>query len=173
LYVAADQLIATLKTQLAAQTELAQEGQRLREQLEASESEADKLQAQVDKVTNSLSEAKTEIKTLNTKLAASRAAEAAAATAKVPGSAMKGNTGNNRLLANAEAAVQAAQLKEILFGDLTGLIINGVKQEQDEEVYDCIQTGRNGSTWHQHPNPLSDASLVDGLPLRGEIPVNS
>lgn len=66
---------------------------------------------------------------------------------KMPGSAMKGNTGNNRLLANAEAAVQAAQLKEILFGDLTGLIINGVKQDQDEEVHDCIQTGRNGSKW--------------------------
>jgi len=40
---------------------------------------------------------------------------------------------------------QAAQLKEDLYSDLTGLIIRGVKRDAEDDVYDCIQTGRNGS----------------------------
>ena len=58
---------------------------------------------------------------------------------------MKGNNSNIRLLANAESAVQTAQMKEDLYADLTGLIVRGVKHEHGEDVYDCIQTGRNGS----------------------------
>jgi hypothetical protein len=59
---------------------------------------------------------------------------------------MKNNHGNNRLLVNAaEAAAQLAQKKENLYGDLTGLLVCGVKREKDEEVFDCVQTGRNGS----------------------------
>lgn len=139
---AANQLIATLKAQLAAQTELAKEGQRMRQQLEASETKVAGLQTKVTEMTSSLSDAKTENKTLSTKLAASRAAEAA--NSKVPGSAIKGNSGHNRLLANAESVAQVAQMKENLYSDLTGMIIRGVKREKIE-VYDCIQTGRNGS----------------------------
>lgn len=139
----ANQLIETLKAQLAAQTELAKEGQRLKQQLEASESKVAGLENKITEMTTSLSESKTEIKALSTKLAASRAAEAA--NAKVPGSAMKGNTANKTQLANAEAAIQVAQMKEDLYADLTGLIVRGVKQNKDEEIYDCIQTGRNGT----------------------------
>ncbi|KAI0132374.1 chromosome segregation protein [Xylariales sp. AK1849] len=139
----ANHLIEALKAQLAAQTELAKEGQRLKQQLEASESKAADLQIKVTEITGSLSEAKAEIKTLSTKLAASRAAENA--STKVPGSAIKGNMGNSRLLVNAEAAAQLGQIKEDLYGDLTGLIIRGVKREKNDEIYDCIQTGRNGT----------------------------
>ncbi|KAH9908795.1 chromosome segregation protein [Xylariomycetidae sp. FL2044] len=139
----ANQLIATLKAQLSAQTELAREAQQLRQQLEASQSQITSLEENVGQLTGSLSEAKTEIKTLSTKLASARSAEAA--SAKIPSSAIKGPTANNRLLANAEAAAQVAQMKEDLYGDLTGLIIRGAKREGDEEVYDCIQTGRNGT----------------------------
>lgn len=92
-----------------------------------------------------MAEAKTEIKTLSTKLTAARSAEPAASV-KVPGSAMKNNFANNRHVVNAaEAAAQLAQKKENLYGDLTGLLVCGVKKEQDEEVFDCVQTGRNGS----------------------------
>ncbi|RYP07389.1 hypothetical protein DL764_002524 [Monosporascus ibericus] len=139
----ANELIATLKAQLAAQTALAKETQSLREQLEASRTKADQLQNQLAEANAALTGAKTEIKTLSTRLAVARSAEAA--SVKVPGSAMKGNSQNSRLLANAEAAVQQAQMKEDLYADLTGLIVRGVKREQDEEVYDCIQTGRNGT----------------------------
>ncbi|KAK9422456.1 putative Chromosome segregation protein Csm1/Pcs1-domain-containing protein [Seiridium unicorne] len=139
----ANQLIETLKAQLAAQTELAKEGQRLKQQLEASEKKAADLQDEVVEASKSLSEAKTEIKSLSTRLAASRTAEASAA--KIPSSAMKGNVGDKRLLANAEAAVQSAHMKEDLYADLTGLIVRGFKREKDDEVYDCLQTGRNGT----------------------------
>ncbi|KAI5868610.1 chromosome segregation protein Csm1/Pcs1-domain-containing protein [Durotheca rogersii] len=139
----ANQLIATLKAQLSAQTELAKESQRLRQQLEASQGKIEQLLNKVNSTDASLSEAKTEIKTLSTKLAAARSAETA--STKIPGSAIKGSSANNRLLANAEAAAQLAQLKEVLYGDLTGLIVRGVKREEGIETYDCIQTGRNGT----------------------------
>ncbi|KAI1099894.1 chromosome segregation protein Csm1/Pcs1-domain-containing protein [Jackrogersella minutella] len=140
-----NQFITTLKAQLSTQTELAKEAQRLKKELEASQSKVDQLQNKVDDTNASLSAAKMEIKTLSTKLSAARSTESA--SAKVPGSAVKGNNAtNNRLLASAEAAAQIAQMKEVLYGDLTGLIIRGVKQDENGcDTYDCIQTGRNGT----------------------------
>ncbi|KAL7627619.1 hypothetical protein AAE478_001812 [Parahypoxylon ruwenzoriense] len=138
-----NQLIATLKAQLSAQTELAKEAQRLRQQLEASQNKVEELRNKADDTNASLSGAKTEIKTLSAKLAAARSADTV--NTKVPGSAIKGSNANSRLLANAEAAAQVAQMKEDLYGDLTGLIIRGVKREHGGETYDCIQTGRNGT----------------------------
>ncbi|KAI3332312.1 hypothetical protein HD806DRAFT_480129 [Xylariaceae sp. AK1471] len=138
------QLIATLKAQLASQTEVAKDTERLRKQLEYSQSKVEDLQGKLDGVHGTLAEAKTEIKTLSTKLAAARSTESA--NVKVPGSTMKNNHGNTRLVANAaEAAAQLAQKKENLYGDLTGLLVCGVKREKDEEVFDCVQTGRNGT----------------------------
>ncbi|KAI0908447.1 hypothetical protein F4823DRAFT_599042 [Ustulina deusta] len=65
---------------------------------------------------------------------------------KVPGSAMKNTHANNRhVVSAAEAAAQLAQKKENLYGDLTGLLVCGVKRENDDEVFDCVQTGRHGS----------------------------
>ncbi|KAK6214438.1 hypothetical protein LQW54_004345 [Pestalotiopsis sp. IQ-011] len=139
----ANQLIETLKAQLAAQTELAKEGHRLKQQINAAEARASKMEDDLAERTKSLADSRTEVKTLTTRLAAARSAEAAAV--KIPGSAMKGNVADKRLLANAEAAVQSAQMKEDLYADLTGLIVRGIKREKDEDIYDCIQTGRNGT----------------------------
>jgi hypothetical protein len=47
--------------------------------------------------------------------------------------------------AEAAHAAQVAQLKEDLYSDLTGLILRGVEIGSEADVYDCIQTGRNGS----------------------------
>ena len=47
--------------------------------------------------------------------------------------------------AEAAQAAQVAQLKEELYADLTGLLLRGVDRMDDVDVYDCIQTGRNGS----------------------------
>lgn len=87
-------------------------------------------------------DAKVEIKTLSTKLAAARTMEA-----KVPGSAMKTGPAGGRAAANADVmqATQAAQMREDLYGDLTGLLVRGVKRNGGEDMFDCIQTGRNGS----------------------------
>jgi hypothetical protein len=153
----ADQLIAALKAELAAQREASKDSQRLQKQLEAAESKAATLQTKVNELTASLADSKSEIKSLNLKLTAARSAEATAAAAaavtKVPGSAMKGSAATAARLAAASTseAVQqvtlAAQKKEDLYGDLTGLIVRSVKREGGEDVFDCIQTGRNGSTF--------------------------
>ena len=106
------------------------------------------LQAQITQMTTSLAEAQTENKTLSAKLAANRTAAASveSVNTKVPSSAVKAS-GGIRLMGTAEAAqvAQAAQLKEDLYSDLTGLIIRSVKRESEDDVFDCIQTGRNGS----------------------------
>jgi hypothetical protein len=114
--------------------------------------EISNLQAKLAQLSTSLSEAQTENKTLSTKLAANRTAAASVESinAKAPGSAVKA-AGTIRLMGSAEAAqaAQAAQLKEDLYADLTGLIIRGVKREEEEDVFDCIQIGRNGSKFPQ------------------------
>ncbi|KAL2200661.1 chromosome segregation protein Csm1/Pcs1-domain-containing protein [Corynascus similis CBS 632.67] len=144
---AADQLIARLKTELAAEKECSKEVARLQKELEATESRADSLQTKLTELNASLKDSKSEIKSLNLKLAAARSAEAAASAAtKVPGSAMKGSTAASRLAAaNATEATLTAQKKEDLYSDLTGLIVRSVKREGAEDVFDCIQTGRNGT----------------------------
>ncbi|KAK0629917.1 chromosome segregation protein Csm1/Pcs1-domain-containing protein, partial [Bombardia bombarda] len=132
----ADQLIASLKRELAAQKEAAKETQRLKTQLAASEAKADTLQTQLAQATASLADAKTEVKALNMRLSAARSA---AEAKTVPGSAIKGKgtSGASRLM------------KEDLYSDLTGLIVTGIKHEESggEDVYDCLQTGRNGSKY--------------------------
>lgn len=97
-----------------------------------------------------MTSAQTEAKALKTKLAAARntAASLENAAIKVPGSAIKGGAANRaNAAANAEAvqAAQFAQLKEDLYSDLTGLIIRDVKRREADNLYDCIQTGINGS----------------------------
>lgn len=103
-----------------------------------------------------MSEAKTEIKSLTTKLNAARAAEATAtaaaqaASVRVPGSAMKPSAMGGRGVDQAQVqaqlqATQTAKMKENLYSDLTGLVVAGIKRDGPEDVYDCIQTGRNGS----------------------------
>lgn len=98
-----------------------------------------------------LAEGKTEAKALTMKLAAARTAEAAAAgkaaAGFMPGSAIKNSAMSRGGAAGAvQQATQVAQWKEELYGDLTGLIVRDVKEDAaGEKVYDCIQTGRNGS----------------------------
>jgi hypothetical protein len=141
-------LIASLKADVAAQTALAKDSGKLKKKLDSQATEMATLQAQIAQMAASLSEAQSEIKTLSAKLAANRTATAfvESAHAKIPSSAVKAN-GGIRMMGTAEAAqvAQAAQLKEDLYSDLTGLIIRSVKREAEEDVFDCIQTGRNGS----------------------------
>jgi hypothetical protein len=150
-------LIATLKADVAAQTALAKDSSTMKKELDSQKTEIASLQAQLAKMTISLSEAQSENKTLSAKLAANRTAAASveSANAKVPSSAVKAN-GGIRMVGSAEAAqvAQAAQLKEDIYSDLTGLIIRSVKREAEDDVFDCIQTGRNGSKLQSLSSPL-------------------
>jgi septal ring factor EnvC (AmiA/AmiB activator) len=149
-------LIATLKADVAAQTILAKDSSGLKKKLESQKSEIASLQAQLAETTLSLSEVQSENKILSAKLAANRTAAASveSANTRVPNSAVKAN-GGIRMMGSAEAAqvAQAAQLKEDIYSDLTGLIIRSVKREAEEDVFDCIQTGRNGSKSWSLPVP--------------------
>ncbi|KAH6688072.1 chromosome segregation protein Csm1/Pcs1-domain-containing protein [Plectosphaerella plurivora] len=135
----ANSLIAHLQLELTSQRNLAREGELHQQQLIESE-------AKVSDLTASLAEAQKNIKSLSAKLSAARTTEKPAPGAKIPGSAAKGGPAAARVAALASSdALQVAQLKEDMYGDLTGLIVRGVKRSASNEAFDCIQTGRNGS----------------------------
>ncbi|KAF7548306.1 hypothetical protein G7Z17_g7140 [Cylindrodendrum hubeiense] len=188
---AANKLIAELKQELAVQTSLTKQVDELKKELEASDAKVESLERTVETLNGSLATARSETKTISTKLAAFRAGEA---NARIPGSALKtGAAGSRTALAEAaHAANQVAQAKEGLYGDLTDLILRGMRQEETEDVFDCIQTGRNGTlhfklaienadqadsyeevqfTYRPQLNPDRDGELMDMLPeyLGGEI----
>ncbi|KAI9774626.1 MAG: hypothetical protein M1840_002875 [Geoglossum simile] len=147
---AAESLIASLQSELVAQTNLAKESRSLREQLDTSDTEFAKLQSQVSQLRSLLSKAQNENSALSAKLAASRnaASSVQSSEARVAGSAVKPNGGVRTVMVGSAEAAQAAvvaKLKEDLYADLSGLIIRTVKREEDTDVYDCLQTGRNGT----------------------------
>ncbi|KAL4877329.1 chromosome segregation protein Csm1/Pcs1-domain-containing protein [Aspergillus karnatakaensis] len=147
---ASTDLVNSLKTELEAQRALGQKSRSLQKQLRERDTEVVKLTTEAEEATSQLAAAQNEVKALQTKLAAARntAATLEQASLKAPGSAIKGGS-NNR--ANAAAAAEAAhaaqfaQLKEDLYSDLTGLIIRDVKKRDADNLYDCIQTGVNGT----------------------------
>ncbi|KAL4889550.1 chromosome segregation protein Csm1/Pcs1-domain-containing protein [Aspergillus ambiguus] len=146
---ASNNLIASLKSELESQKALGQQSRSLQKHLKERDAEVARLQLQVEEATSQLSSAQSEVKALQTKLAAARntAASLESAAAKAPGSAIKGGSSRANAAATAEAAhaAQFAQLKEDLYSDLTGLIIRDVKRNRDDNIYDCIQTGVNGT----------------------------
>ncbi|KAK4193670.1 chromosome segregation protein Csm1/Pcs1-domain-containing protein [Podospora australis] len=174
----AENLISTLKAELAAQRESTRSFASLQQQLETSQSQTASLEQKVKELTSQLAESKTEIKALNMKLTAARNAEAAANSAAarqhVPGSAMKGSSSGASRLGMAAAggaaseATLAAQKKEDLYGDLTGLIVRSVKRENDEDMFDCIQTGRNGTLHFKLTMYNNDEAQCEYNPLLDE-----
>lgn len=127
---------------------------------------------------------------------ASSAVESVQAS-KTPGSAIKGKATQRTVMMGSAEAAQAARvalLKEDLYSDLTGLIIRGVEKgpapsdksmicdksmiAADEtgnlirieaDIYDCIQTGRNGSM----SLPFSPSLAILSLPLSSLFPTTN
>lgn len=157
----------SLKEELAAQKVLGKESRNLQKQLREREKEVTGLQSQVGDLSTQLSTAQTEIKALQTKLAAARNNSVptdASNNNKVPGSAVKSVANRNAAAGAAAEAAQAAhlaQLKEDLYSDLSGLIIRNVKKRDTDYLYDCIQTGANGSEYlkyiHNHIRQITDS----------------
>ncbi|KAL4937644.1 hypothetical protein BDV06DRAFT_69738 [Aspergillus oleicola] len=148
--LASNNLINSLKAELEAQRALGQKSRLLQKDLLERDAEAAKLTSDAEESASQLAAAQSEVKALQTKLAAARntAATLEQAAIKAPGSAIKGGGANRaNAAANAEAAqaAQFAQLKEDLYSDLTGLIIRDVKKRETDSLYDCIQTGVNGT----------------------------
>ncbi|KAI9710312.1 MAG: hypothetical protein M1820_002807 [Bogoriella megaspora] len=125
------------------------------------------LEAENKTLKQSLQQTEGENRTLAAKVAANRTASVEPAEkekkATTTNSFRASTTGpKNASASNAEAAkeTQIRQLKEDLYSDLTGLLIRGVKREEGEDIYDCIQTGRNG-TLHFHLTVANPASTSD------------
>ncbi|KAK7553783.1 chromosome segregation protein Csm1/Pcs1-domain-containing protein [Phyllosticta citricarpa] len=137
---AQDDLIASLKKELATQRAQATESKALKSRVKELSAANEQIKTEHAMVQDQLSEAEHKIETLNAKLSAK------VAEAKVPGSAVKSH---RTATAGGSESALIQQLKEDLYTDITGLIIRGVKREEDEDVFDCIQTGRNG-TLHFH-----------------------
>lgn len=147
---AANELIASLKKELATQKALAQESRTLQKQLTNKDIEVSKAQALATELSNTLSEVQNENKVLHAKVASARSASATieSASSKTPGSAIKGRGPARTIMvgsAEAAQAAQTAQIKEDLYRDLTGLLVLGVERGTEADTYDCIQTGRNGT----------------------------
>ncbi|KAF7718091.1 Uncharacterized protein PECH_002428 [Penicillium ucsense] len=145
---ASNDLVASLKAELEAQRALGLRSRNLQQQLKDRDAEMAELQSQADEARSQLASSQSEIKALQTKLAAARNTAASLEASKVPGSAIKGGIANRATAAaTAEAAqvAQLAQLKEDLYTDFTGLIIRDVKNREADHLYDCIQTGVNGT----------------------------
>ena len=160
--VAASDLIDSLKKEIATQKAIAVESQTFRNQVQLRDTELAKAQSFANQLSASLVEAQNENKILQAKLANSRSASVAVESlgSRTPGSAMKArNQAQTRSItvgsAEAAQAAQVAQLKEDLYGDLTGLILRGVYISSEADTYDCIQTGCNGSKFSSTRMSLS------------------
>jgi hypothetical protein len=144
-----DELIASLRREIQAQKAMAAEGKDSHAQLAVVNAENTRLVSENKALSKSLIEAQNENKALSAKLRAAQLSSQRAESVgpRLPGSAAKAPAARPVLLGTSDAAKEAQrnQLKEELYRDLTGLVILGVKCNDEENVYDCIQTGRNGS----------------------------
>lgn len=144
-----DAVIKSLQQQIATMQARSAEIAGLKKELARVNKENAKLAEEKEDLVVDLEKSQKENKTLTTKLAAVRAA-APTEPKNVPGSAVKPRAPGVVLPGAAEAAKEAQinRQKIDLYSDLTNLVIIGVKKgESGEDVYDCLQTGRNGSKW--------------------------
>lgn len=137
---AANDLIESLRNELEASRAVSNEAREHSADLQASRKRLAASESRVTELAAALDASKKENQALQVKLAASRTVLDATQRGKM--SATKPNVGTN---AEASYALQMAQLKEDLYSDLTGLIIRSVDTHDAGAVYDCIQTGCNGS----------------------------
>ncbi|KAF2151874.1 hypothetical protein K461DRAFT_294746 [Myriangium duriaei CBS 260.36] len=164
----ASDLIASLKKELSearrSSSTTTSDNAKLHTQINTLQTNQEQAQNELKGVQTSLSEAQNEVKALTAKLEAAREAarKATVEAAKAPGSAIKNRdlpARTNITGSNLDSAKQAA-LKEELYRDLTGLIINSVKRKDGEDEFSCIQTGRNG-TLHFHLSVNNDSTQVN------------
>ena len=143
---ASETLISNLRTELAVQSAQAAEVASQRSEISDLNALSEKLKVENKSLESSLSSAQAEIRALQAKLAAERGASE---QRMAPSSAVKNRVNGRQLPGTGAPDTHKTALKEQLYGDLTGLIIRDVKRREDEDgdmdVYDCIQTGRNGS----------------------------
>ncbi|KAF1809249.1 hypothetical protein P152DRAFT_167235 [Eremomyces bilateralis CBS 781.70] len=124
-------------------------------------------QSDAKSLSAALQSAQSENRSLAAKLASTRASSAPAETGKPPASTKKalpvvqrgagGKAAVELAVAEKEREVREMRVKEELYSDLTGLMIRAVKRGEREDVFDCIQTGPNGTLRFNLHVPSPDA----------------
>lgn len=142
-----DKIIESLRKELATQKEQSGDSKALRAQLASLQAENELLQTE----TKALQGVQNEVKTLQAKLVATRAQSESAVAAAKASVTSKGSTNSSASSSQGGRIDEARawKMKEDLYTDLTGLMIHSVKRVDGEEVFDCIQTGRNGSMFYK------------------------
>ncbi|KAF2805535.1 uncharacterized protein BDZ99DRAFT_395909 [Mytilinidion resinicola] len=157
-----DSVIRSLKQQVASLQTRASETSSLRKEVAELTAANSRLTSENKTLSASLATAQNENKTITAKLAQARSSAPPEGKAG-QGSAMKQQQRSVVLPGSAEAQkeFQIRKLKEDLYSDLTGLIIRGVKKGEDnEDIYDCIQTGRNGTLHFHFTIPAHDGETA-------------
>lgn len=142
-----DAVIKALKQQITEMQSRSAEIATLRKEMARLEKENARLNTDNKKLNDSLVAAQNDNKTLSNKLAAARSS-APPEHKNAPGSAVKPRVPGVVLPGAAEAAKEALfqKQKAELYCDLTNMVVLSLKKnEDDEDVYKCLQTGRNGS----------------------------
>ncbi|KAF8416188.1 chromosome segregation protein Csm1/Pcs1-domain-containing protein [Tirmania nivea] len=185
-----EELNAALQDDLNAYQNLATVNKGLKKELAAKGIEISNLNNKVTELEKDVYAAKNEIQSLTAKLTVARQA---AAAPQVPGSAVKPKAhsrdpphmnGHGPTMLTGPIPWEIVA-KEDLYGDLTALTVLGVKVFPDQphlRVYDCIQTGKNGTlhfklttpvtmvndedeiTFTPHLDPQRDAKILSLLP---------
>ncbi|KAF2729994.1 hypothetical protein EJ04DRAFT_446067 [Polyplosphaeria fusca] len=155
-----DAVIKALKQQMSEAHSSLAELDSLKKTLAKMDKDNDKMEAENKLLAAELHSIRSENKTLFTKLTAARSS-APPEGKQVPGSAVKARSAVI-LPGSAEAAKEALlrQLKIDLYSDLTNLVVCGIKRGEGEDVFDCLQTGRNG-TLHFHLSVAQDSETFE------------
>ena len=169
--IASEKLNAALQEDLSAYQKLGTVNKGLKRELAAKDVEISTLNNKVRELEKDVYAAENEIESLTVKLSVARQA---AAGPQVPGSAVKQKTHSRDLPhINGHSNTTLAGpipweivAKEDLYGDLTALTVLGVKVFPDQphqRVYDCIQTGKNGTLHFKLTTPVTMVSDEDEI----------
>lgn len=138
----ANELIAALKKDLADVRKSA--GSSEKKQISTLTATNEKIAAERDDLKEKLKVSQNEVKSMEAKLIAARQ-QLSSSVLEAKAQATAATKLSHNSTAGLGDAQKEAKMKENLYADLTGLIVCGVKRLDGEDVYDCIQTGRNGS----------------------------
>lgn len=138
----ANELIAALKKDLADVRKSA--GSSEKKQISTLTAANEKIAAERDDLKEKLKVSQNEVKSMEAKLIAARQ-QLSSSVLEAKAQATAATKLSHNSTAGLGDAQKEAKMKENLYADLTGLIVCGVKRLDGEDVYDCIQTGRNGS----------------------------
>ena len=144
-----DKLVASLRKELAHQAQLVEQSRKSKKETQSQEAEVTRLRSTNEGLAATLTAAQDKVKSLEAKLAAAKAAPPPEPVklppppppSKIAVPLRNGNGAQNQIQTQND---KESHMKLALYADLTDLLIQNVKQTEDGDTYDCIQTGRNG-----------------------------